>query len=304
MNIYAVLNAAGGTLKTTDLDLLSKLVEDEFTLHGHQIEVVRKAGHEVVDAIQQAATREDLDVLLVAGGDGTVSAAAAALMNTKIALAILPAGTMNLFARTLQIPQGLPAAIAALANGVVIEVDIATVNGQPFVHQFAVGMHARMVRMRENFDYGSRVGKMIATTRAILASLRRLPMVDLKIDIDGELRRISTPALAISNNVYGDDHLPFADDPHGGELGVYICETEDVRAIAKLTIDILRGKWRRNPSLGLYRAKKVIIDYHGRHQRDRAVCDGELQDLGRSTEVILHERALKALVPNEATFVS
>lgn len=304
MKIHAILNASGGTLKTTDLDLLSTLIEDEFGLHGHAISVVRMPGEEIVPAIREAAERGGIDVLMVGGGDGTVSAAASALMGTGIALAILPAGTMNLFARTLQIPQTLPGAIASLANGTVIDVDIATVNGQPFVHQFAVGMHARMVRMREDFSYGSRLGKMVATTRAILASLRRLPLVDLEIDIDGELRCIRTPAVAISNNFYGDGHLPFADDPHGGELGVYICETRDVTAIAKLTIDILRGTWRTNPTLGVYRAKKVLLTYRGSRHHNRAVCDGELCDLSASSDIRLKEKALKALVPLEATYLS
>ena len=304
MQIHTILNQDGGTLKTTDLDLFSKLIEDEFRLHGHFATVERVEGAGVEAAIALAAEREDIDVLLVGGGDGTVSSAAGALMNHKVALGILPAGTMNLFARTLQIPQSIEAAVAALADGTIIEVDIATVNGTPFIHQFAVGMHARMVRMREKFDYGSRFGKMFATTKALVATLRRLPIVEAEIDIDGETRRIRTPALAVSNNVYGDGHLPFADDPRGGKLGVYIIETRDVRAVARLTLDILVGGWRRNSSLKVYAAKKVVIDYRGRDHRHRAVCDGELRDLDAQSVVEIHAKALRVLVPAEATYLA
>lgn len=303
MKIHTILNREGGTLRTTDLDRFGALIKDEFGLHGHAIDVECVSGSEIVSAIKRAADRDDLDVLLVGGGDGTVSAAATVLMNSSVALAILPAGTMNLFARTLQLPPAIDAAVVALAGGVITEVDIATVNGQPFVHQFAVGMHARMVRMRDRYAYGSRVGKMVASTRAILAALGSLPEVTVEIDIDGEVRRLTTPALAISNNIYGEGHLPFADDPRGGVLGVYICETRDVGAMTRLTIDILLGKWRQNPSLRAYAARKVIVDYQGAKRRDRAVCDGELQDLAETSEIVIHPKALRVLVPVEATFL-
>ena len=303
MKIHTILNRDGGTLKTTDLDRFSALITDEFALHGHLVTIDCLSGSEIEAGITAAAGRDDIDVLLVGGGDGTVSAAAGALMNRKIALGILPAGTMNLFARTLQIPQAIEAAVAALSDGRIVAVDIATVNGAPFVHQFAVGMHARMVRMREKFDYGSRIGKMFATTRALVATLKSLPLVEAEIEIDGKTRRIRTPALAVSNNVYGDGHLPFADDPRGGELGVYICETRDVRTMTRLTFDILVGSWRSNPALKVYAAKKVVIDYRGSHHKDRAVCDGELRDLEPRSVVEIHSKALLVLVPHEATFL-
>ncbi|RXX19750.1 diacylglycerol/lipid kinase family protein, partial [Streptococcus oralis] len=157
--------------------ILSALLHDEFKLHGHEVEVETIDGDGIGAAIGSAAARTDLDVLLVGGGDGTVSTAAAALMNKPIALGILPAGTMNLFARTLQIPIELEDAVSALAGGDITAVDIATVNGEPFVHQFSVGLHARMVRNRERLDYGSKFGKMWATTRAIVTTLKSLPLV-------------------------------------------------------------------------------------------------------------------------------
>lgn len=302
MKIHVILNADGGTLRTMDLDELKHTIESEFALHGHVVETEIPHGSEIGDAIARAAKRDDIDVLLVGGGDGTVSSAAAELMNGRVALGILPAGTMNLFARTLQIPLALPQAIAALAEGRIIDVDIATVNGKPFVHQFAVGMHARIVRMRDRLNYGSRLGKMLASTRAILTTLRRLPIVELEVDIDGETRRLKTPALAVSNNFYGEGHLPYADDPQGGELGIYICQTTDQVAVARLTLAILFGSWRNNPSLAVYRSRRIVVDYRHKRRQNRAVRDGELEDVSLKSEIILHPRALKALVPSNARY--
>ncbi|KAB0679874.1 diacylglycerol/lipid kinase family protein [Aureimonas leprariae] len=302
MKIHVVLNADGGTLRTMDLDALKQTIESEFRLHGHEIDTELPHGSELGEAIEKAAKRDDIDVLVVGGGDGTVSSAAGKLMGRHVALGVLPAGTMNLFARTLQIPLQLPQAIAALAEGEIAEVDIATVNGRPFVHQFAVGMHARMVRIRERLNYGSKVGKVLASWRAIFGAVRRLPIVELEVELKGETKRLKTPALAISNNLYGEGHLPYADDPQGGELGIYICQTTDRLAVAKLTLAILFGTWRNSPSLGVYTADRVVFDYRHRHRRDRAVRDGELEDVEVRSEVVLHKRALKVLVPAGTKF--
>ncbi|MCB8838109.1 diacylglycerol kinase family protein [Aurantimonas sp. VKM B-3413] len=303
MNILVLLNRDGGTLKTTDLDWLADLLRDEFQVHGHQITVERGPGKEIVESIRRHAAREDIDVLLVGGGDGTVSAAAAALMGRKVALGILPAGTMNLFARTLQIPLELQEAVAALASGTVTDVDIATVNGEPFIHQYAVGLHARMVRFREHIHYGSKVGKMLATTRAIWMALRRLPLVELTMDVDGKVERLKSPAVAISNNLYGAGHLPFADDPRGGQLGVYICTQRNVRRVMRLTLDILTGRWRDNGDLAVRPAKRVEIAYSGHNHSNRAVQDGELVRLQDLTLVEIRPLALKVLVPSDATYL-
>ncbi|MEF2546419.1 diacylglycerol kinase family protein [Aurantimonas sp. E1-2-R+4] len=303
MKILALLNRDGGTLKTTDRDELMALMRDEFAIHGHELAVESCAGDEIVDAIKAAALRDDLDVLMVGGGDGTVSAAAAALAHGGIALGILPAGTMNLFARTLQIPLDLPAAVAALAGGVVVNVDIGSVNDRIFVHQFAVGLHARMVRMRSKIQYGSRLGKIVATARAVFLALRRVPAIELELEIDGVLKRIKSPAVAVSNNLYGVGHIPYADDPRGGELGVYICTERKVGAVTKLTFDILTGAWRQNPDLLSQTAQRVRIHYWGKNRKKRAVLDGELCTLDAESVVEIHPRALKVLVPAEATYL-
>lgn len=303
MRILALLNRDGGTLKTTDLDWLSGLIRDEFSVHGHDVRVEIHAGKDIVGAIDRAAGGEGLDVLLVGGGDGTVSAAAAAVFRTDTALAILPAGTMNLFARTLQIPLNLEAAVKALAGGTVTKVDVATVNGKPFIHQFAAGLHARMVRFREKIAYRSRLGKMWATTRAIALAFRKLPKVELLINVDGRTERLLCSAIAVSNNLYGPDHLPFADDPKGGVLGVYICTDRNLNRVAKLTFDIFTGKWRNNPSLVVKTAKHVQLAHKGKPRSNRAVRDGEMELLDDLSEVELHPLGLSVMVPAEATYL-
>ena len=303
MKVHAILNRDGGTLRTMDLALLRTTICDEFRLHGHDVEVDILSSAEIGEVIATQSRRTDLDVLMVAGGDGTVSSAAAAVAGSRIALGLLPAGTMNLFARSLQIPLDLDTAIRALATGRITAVDIASVNGEYFVHQFAVGLHARMVRMRERLDYASRIGKMWASVRAIGAAIQNMSTVELKLDVDGKRETIKTPAVAISNNIYGDGHVPFADDPQGGKLGIYLMRSSDRGAVLKLTADMMRGAWKANEHLTVSGADEIAIEYRGSKTHRRAVMDGELKDLARVSKVKIHKGGLNVLVPDDATFV-
>jgi len=172
MRFAAVLNQDGGTLRTIDMDAFADRLRQTLEAAGHSVEIDIVAGRDIATALERAIARRNVDVVLAGGGDGTISTAASLLMNKKKALAILPAGTMNLFARGLGIPQTLEGALQSFANGEVIAVDMASANGRPFVHQFSVGMHARMVQLRETMDFGSRLGKIQASVRAAWATIK------------------------------------------------------------------------------------------------------------------------------------
>ena len=160
MRFIAVLNRDGGTFRTIDLDAFCGRMTETLQKAGHRVDIERVAGRDIEAAIAKAAASR-ADILLAGGGDGTISAAAAALMGKKKALAILPAGTMNLFARGLGIPQSLDAAVEAFATGEIKAIDMASANGRPFVHQFSIGMHAKMVGMRDKMEFASRLGKIV-----------------------------------------------------------------------------------------------------------------------------------------------
>lgn len=80
------------------------------------------------------------DLVVVGGGDGTVSCAAGRFAGTGIVLGVLPLGTANDLARTLEIPGDLAGACAALAGGKVVDIDLGRANGHPFLNVASVGL--------------------------------------------------------------------------------------------------------------------------------------------------------------------
>lgn len=115
------------------------------------VDMLRNAGlpvtavHRILSGTDLAGTldrvmAENHDLVVVGGGDGTVSFAAGRLAGTGTLLGVLPLGTANDLARTLEIPNTLPAACAALADGKVVDIDLGRVNGQPFLNVASVGL--------------------------------------------------------------------------------------------------------------------------------------------------------------------
>ncbi|GAA4219207.1 diacylglycerol/lipid kinase family protein [Actinocatenispora rupis] len=91
-----------------------------------------------------AAVDHRPDVLIAAGGDGTISEAARQLAHRDIALGLLPLGTTNNFARTLTVPLTVAGALDTLVHGVVADVDLGHVNGRVFTNMVSLGVSARV----------------------------------------------------------------------------------------------------------------------------------------------------------------
>lgn len=203
MHFIGVFNKDGGTFRTVDMAAFTANAVRVFGEAGHTIECRVVQGRELIRELERAARDPASDALLAGGGDGTVSAAAASCFRHKMPLAVLPAGTMNLFARSLKVPLNLEQALKAMASGEVERVDIATASGRPFVHQFSVGMHSRLVRIRNGLTYNSRLGKILASVRAASATLSRPLVFDAEIRTPNGIENRRATAISISNNLLG-----------------------------------------------------------------------------------------------------
>ncbi|PTT70021.1 lipid kinase [Arthrobacter sp. HMWF013] len=97
------------------------------------------SGAELAGALDQVMA-DGHDLVVVGGGDGTVSYAAGRVAGTDVVLGVLPLGTANDLARTLEIPNNLAEACAVIAHGKVVDIDLGRANGQPFLNVASVGL--------------------------------------------------------------------------------------------------------------------------------------------------------------------
>ncbi len=121
-------------------------------------------------ALAEAAAAGERRVA-VAGGDGTIAAAAATAAERGLELAVLPGGTLNHFARDLGLPLAdLPACLEVAATGGTAPADLGTVNGRAFLNTSAVGAYVTFVRTRERLERwaGYRGASALAAVRTWL----------------------------------------------------------------------------------------------------------------------------------------
>ncbi|MFC0284113.1 diacylglycerol kinase family protein [Camelimonas abortus] len=84
--------------------------------------------------------RASADLVVICGGDGSVSSAAMAAMESGLPLGVIPMGTANDLARTLAIPMDLEAAAEVIVAGRTAAVDVGSVNGHAFFNVASIGL--------------------------------------------------------------------------------------------------------------------------------------------------------------------
>ncbi len=298
MKLAAILNSGSGTLKTLEPDEILEVIETQFSQAGYGVNGCVTSGEDFQNKLDEAV-KSDADVVLVGGGDGSISSAAAQCWENRKTLAVLPAGTMNLFARGLRIPLDLNEAIQALAGGRPIACDLATANGRPFIHQYSIGMHPQLVEERNQYNFDSRLTKIFASFRAFTSQVANPPTVRTIIKtIRGERDELLSN-LSVSNNPYGDGHLPYFDDPSSGKLGIYTAGVLDVASYLSLATDLAAGSWRSNSDIQEEIADKVELEFPEVEDSGVALIDGELLDLESRVTIESHPGALTVLAPQE-----
>jgi undecaprenyl-diphosphatase len=142
-----------------------------------------KDGDDLMAALRQAASEGQ--VLGMVGGDGSHNAAAGIAHSQGIPLFAVPGGTLNHFARDVGLTS-LDDAVAALAAGEVVAVDLAEIDGRPFLNTASFGAYVDLVDARERLE--GRLGKWPAMIVALVQVLRHSSPTE--VEIDGHTRRL------------------------------------------------------------------------------------------------------------------
>jgi diacylglycerol kinase family enzyme len=291
--IAVVLNTSAGTGKAREV---SEQLTGLFTGTGRELAIgLVPQGGDVRQAAQAAVAR-GCDLLVAAGGDGTVSSVAGAVVGGKIPLGILPLGTLNHFAKDLGIPLDLEGAARVLLVGNEARVDVAEVNGRVFLNNAGLGVYPHIVRMRGRLQAGG-LGRWLALLWATLAVVRRRPFFAVRVETPTEKLLRRTPLVMVGNNEYRMTGLQAGsrESVSQGELAVYLMNAERRRGLLLLGWRVLLRGVDRVEELELVRAKEAVIET--RRGSVRATLDGELTRLDSPLHFRSRPGSLRVLVP-------
>ena len=266
--------------------------------HGLDAEVYAlPSGDDAIAATVGRALADGAQVLVAAGGDGTVNAVAACAIEHDRVLGVLPLGTLNHFARDLDIPLEPEAAIAALASGVERRVDVAFANDRPFLNNASLGLYATIVVDRERQQRRLRRGKWNALVRATLAALREPDAFEVTIQVDGRQLRRQTPFVFVGNNDY-EVQGPAAgqrarlDD---GLLSVYVLHPRTAWGLLWLALRTLLRGTSGARDLDAFATAELVV--HARTPRLPVARDGEVDDMATPVRFEVRPQALRVLAP-------
>jgi undecaprenyl-diphosphatase len=221
----------------------------------------------------EAAASGRAKALGVAGGDGSVATAAAVALEHGLPLAVIPAGTLNHFARDvgLESPQD---AADAVVSGSAVKVDVAEVNGTPFLNTSSIGAYPEMVRRRDRLS--GRMGKWLALTVAAAEVLRTQSPVSLMVN--GQPLKVWI--VFIGNCVYTPRGLSPAWRPRleDGLLDVQYLRADLRFGRTRAVLATLLGVSEHTRSYGHFQAEEVrVLSRSGPQQ---VAFDGEMGEKG------------------------
>lgn len=263
---------------------------------GLDSEIVLAEGE---DCANRAAdhVKRGAELIIAAGGDGTVGAIAGVLAGSDAAMGILPLGTLNHFARDLGIPPDLEDAARVVASGRERRVDIAEVNGRAFVNNASVGLYPLMVVDRDSQRERLGRSKRLAMLVASLRTMARFHARRLTLSIDGGEARVDTPLLFVGNNDYrlaipGAGRREALD---GGELCVMVMRSKSLPGFLAATGRALLGVGRKDDMVRLDDVRTLSVD--SRRSRLTLAMDGETVALAPPLTFRIRPGALRVIAP-------
>lgn len=245
------------------------------------------------------AVQDGSDLVVVIGGDGTINEAAAALVNTSVAMGIIPCGSGNGLARSLEIPLSVSGACELIRAGAAKPIDVGKINERFFFLVAGVGFDAVVGKRFDDLEKRGALAYFCAGAKAFL----RYQPVAVRLSFDGRTLEGEPFLVAIANGrQYGNNALIAPDAKlDDGLFDIAIIHRFTTWDAAVHLPKLFNGGIRDFPHAELYRSSSVCIE---RPQEGFVNIDGDACWDGKQLKITLLPKAINIVVPqNVASLV-
>jgi YegS/Rv2252/BmrU family lipid kinase len=262
---------------------------------GHGLDLVAaypvRKPKQLVPVIEREM-RKGTRLIVVGGGDGTVTMVSRSFLRSGSVMGLLPLGTGNSFAQGIALPLDLEGAIATLVTGKVAEVDLGIVNGRTFANFTTIGLSTMVAR--ETKPLIKRILGPVAyvVTGVLLAGRHRA--FDVRIDADDGVHRFRTHQLVIANGrVFGATPIHPDARVDDGRLIVFAVPGASRRQIRRTWTALLAGRQAALEDAVFISSKHLMLETKPRRAID---MDGEIATRTPATFSVA-SRSLRIVVP-------
>ena len=291
-SIHLIVNATAGTLDQIALiDELRERLKDDSRWRIS----VATTGDALSDLAKEAAAGS-AQIVVAAGGDGTLSTIASHLVGTSKIFGVLPTGTLNHFAKDLRLPLDLNTALEIINAGHYTAVDVAQVNGTIFLNNSSLGLYPHIVKEREK-QQRLGAGKWSAFLWAVVSVLRRYAFVHVRLSVEGVIVEQRTPFVFVGNNIYEMEGLQVGARARldTGLLSLYATTRISRFGLFLLGLRSLFKRLRNDKDFLQATAHEIWIDT--KHHRLRVAHDGEVTVLTPPLHYRILPQSLRVIVP-------
>lgn len=256
--IIANLHSGGGHNQDEQRQL--EQVRKKLQQQGWRVDLSQTDGPGSGHRLASQAVAAGADMVISAGGDGTLNEIIQGLAGTNVALGVLPMGTMNVWAREAGIPLNLAGALQVLLNGEPRRMDLGTVNGRYFLLFAGIGADAKITSIIER-HFLKRLGLFSYIVAGAVVGLGPLDF-HLRLRLDDRSFRTRASLIIIGNTrLYGGlmtfTHQAYGDD---GLLDMCIIRRQGVLGRLRVVLNAFRKRYPLGARVSYERFRTVTID--------------------------------------------
>jgi YegS/Rv2252/BmrU family lipid kinase len=291
MNFLFILNPRAGRKKKAKelVDLIDQLM----TISGHTYEFAYTIDAGDATQISKQAIKEKFDIIVAVGGDGTVNEVASGLVHTDGILGIIPVGSGNGVARSLNIPLNTAESIKYLFSPKISCIDIGKVNDKFFVGVCGIGYDALIGKRFQQFGIRGPIPYFLIGVKEFLEYHPQ----NYTLEFETEILNKKALTIAFANTrQYGNDAIIAPDaDPSDGFLDVCLIESLSYPEVLKILPMLFKGNIGENPKYIHKRCKSVKV----RSDKENLIIhrDGEPDEIANIFDIRIEEKALRVCSP-------